>query len=89
MRATAAAVETVHNTCARMPGARGEGEDYTHYQSPLAQGIESAREQALRGFHASVGVDAIGAIVNAVAFPSAVDDRWLLVNDIKLTASSP
>jgi len=89
MSATASAVETLHNARAPMPGARGEDEDYTHYQSPLAQGIESSREQALRGFHLNAGVGTIGAVVNAVAYPSAVDDRKLLVNDIHLTAFSP
>ena len=37
MRPTAAAVETLHYARAPTPGARGEDEDYTHYQSQLAQ----------------------------------------------------
>lgn len=89
MRATAAAVETVHNARAPMPGARGEDEDYTHYQSRLAQGIESAREQALRGPHANAGIGTIGAIVNAVAHPNAVDDRKLLVKAVHLAGVIP
>ena len=89
MNATAALVETVHNARAPMPGARGEDEDYTHYQSRLAQGIESTREQALGAFHANAGVGTIGAIVNAVAHPYAIDDRKLLVKAVHLTEFSP
>jgi hypothetical protein len=83
MHATAAAVETVHNAHAPMPGARGEDEDYTHYQSQLAQGIESIREQALRGFHTHAETGAIGAILDAIAHPNAVNDRKLLVRPVQ------
>lgn len=89
MHAAAAAVETVHNARAPMPGARGEDEDYTHYQSRLAQGIESIREQALRGFHTHADVGAIDAILNLITYPNAIDDRKLLVKPVHPTAFSP
>jgi len=89
MHTTAVAVETVHNARAPMPGARGEDEDYSHYQSRLAQDIESIREQALRGFHTHAGVGAIGAILDAIANPRAIDDRKLLVKAVHPTTFSP
>ena len=89
MNATAAVVETVHNARAPMPRARGEDEDYTHYQSRIAQGIESTREQALRGFQANAGFGTIGAVVNAVAHPYAIDDRKLAVKAVHITEFRP
>ena len=89
MRDIAAAVETVHNACVPMPAARSEDENYTHYQSWFAQRIESTREQALRGFHANLGVGTIRAVVNAVAHPNAADDSKVLVEAVHLTEFNP
>lgn len=89
MNATAGVVETVHNAHALMPAARSEAKDYTQYQSCLAQGIEFTRQRVLRGFRVEAGVGTIGAVVDAVVNPNAVDDRKYLVNSIHLTAFSP
>lgn len=86
MYAAAAAVETIHNAGAPMPRARGEDEDYTHYQSRLAQGIESIREQALRGFHTHADVGTIDAILDLITNPNKIDDRKLLVKPVHPTA---
>lgn len=89
MNTTAAVVETVHNAHALVPAARSEAKDYTQYQSWLARGIEFTRKRVLRGFHVEAGVGTIGAVIDAVAYPNAVNDRHLLVNTIHLTAFGP
>src|SRR5258708_7914320 len=88
MHAAAAAIETIHNAHAAMPGACGEDEDYTHYQSQLAQGIKSICEQALCGLHTHTDLGTIDAILNLIAHPNRIDDCKLLVKPVHPTAFS-